>query len=131
MTKSRIARILLAGLDHKTAQQITQELSTPNLIFDHEWHRFDVLHALELYKYDLIILDEHPDHLSCFRTCAEIRDDLRMNDVPILVLTQEMSQTTVAAFEEIDVNLFIEKPVTHKELITVSRIIVSLSSSSL
>ncbi len=129
MVKLKRLHILLAGLDQNTVQEITNDLSSTNLIFNYEYHRDDILHALELHDYDLVIVDAS-DHLSTFRICTQIRDELSIHDVPILVLAQEFSQTTIQAFKDIKVNLFIEKPVTGKKLRRVYRIISSSSSSS-
>jgi DNA-binding response OmpR family regulator len=128
MNKLKTRRILLAGLDQHTAQKITENLSATKILIDYEYHRDDILHALELQKYDLVIVGT-ADYLSTFRICTEIRDELLIPDIPILIFSQELSQTTLRAFEEINVNLFVEKPVTHDEFITVSRIISSLPSS--
>jgi DNA-binding response OmpR family regulator len=129
MVKLNTRRIVLAGLEKNTAQEITEYLSGTNLIIDYEYHKDDILHALELQKYDLVIV-ETTDYLSTFRICTEIRDQLLLTDVPILVLGQEITQTTLRAFEEINVNLFLEKPVSEEELRAVSRIISSLPSFS-
>ena len=120
--------ILLAGLDQNTVQEITEDLSSTNLVFDHEYYSDDILHALELHSYDLVIVDAS-DHLSTFRICTQIRDELSIHDVPILVLATEISQNTIRAFKDIQVNLFIEKPIPRKELGRVYRTISSPSSS--
>jgi len=119
MMNARNKRLLLAGLCSSTSQEVAQAIPGDYPTLYIEEHREDVLHALELRSYDLVIVDECPEFIDCLRLCGTIRDELHIYDTPILVLLNEVTPSIEDIFQSINVNLFIEKPVTHENLFSI------------
>lgn len=83
----------------------------------------ECIDKLDSFNPDLLILDIMMPEKSGFDVCREIKDSLKYNRIPVIMLTalkQELGKTSYSVSQGLDLEAedYIDKPVKPKELIS-------------
>jgi len=106
-------KILIVDDDEGTRYMIRRLLTIErNYIIEEAVNGNDAQEKLKKFKADLIVLDVMMPEKDGYKTCREIRDDLKMNNVKIIGISGCPGEIGKIFIEEYGADRFLEKPFT-------------------
>lgn len=91
-----------------------------------EWNKFNVetasngiqaLEKLELFKPDLILLDGNMPEMSGFQMLEQMRQNSRLKDIPVIMLTAVCDANNIALAGSLGVIEYVTKPFEFNQLV--------------